>query len=335
MSVIQLIPGSSALYAKASVRPSVNYGQFTNPMGGLYPLRLAAFDTPEYRMMAGWPTNVPDYDIYCETLASCEGEVIGNRESPRAVITNALVRWIADSDTYDQTSLQWYPYQSSVDAQFVTAAEFAPTMLEDYEYRSGSERFYQDAINFDADGREHFWTDLTQSLGGAAGYSVLMCVNLHSVFGDSATAYAGLWGPGAPTPSGQDTFTENFDGWISVKLKGQTLYVGTEQTSDTKTLAIADLLERSAPFYLGFCFARPYATIWAGAGPSSMRSFTVFTGATPQVFSGRVALGRPQGTVLNSADMAVLDLGIYADKLSATAVKTEVAKLSAIYGGDK
>lgn len=352
MTIIQLLPGVSSLYAKAKVKPAVNYGVLENAMGGLYPYRLAAFNPPEFRMMAGWPVSIPDYDVRAQTLASCLGEVttpgvtppeitddpevIAERESPRAVVTGAVVRWIADSDNFDTTSLQWYPYQSSVDATWFTAVDFAPTFLADYEYRAGSERFYQDAINFDADSKEHMWTDLSRATGGATGYTVLMCVNLHSAFGDTGSAYEGLWSPGLPTPAGTDLFTETIDtGWASVKLKGQRLFVATDQTPDTASLAIADLLERSAPFYLAFVFGRPYTTIWAGAGPASMRSNRVFCGNEPVPFSPNVVLGRPTGTVLNSVDMSLLDLGIYADRLSAADLKTEVAKLTAIYGGDK
>jgi len=304
--------------------------------GGLFPIRFAVHELDEYRMAAGWPVSVPECDIVARTLASADGEVIGYRQRPLDLITDAMVRWVADPDYYDETSLVWRPYQSSLDIVFETGADFAPTMITDYDYRVGTERLYMSAMNFDSDSREHFHANLSGVVGGGSGYTVIMAVNMNSVYGNNLDIpYSGIWCPGFPAPGGQDTFEEPIsNGWISITLQGQHVFVESEQTKRVPVLAISEMLSQSAPMYLALVLGRPNTYIYAGTGPSGIRSATTYTGeATP--LTGDVLLGRSNGDVLHTADMSVLDLGFYPDRLSAIEVNAEIAKLAAIYGGDQ
>lgn len=338
MTVFSMTPTVSRILARSTVGTTQHYGASSQALGGLYPLTLAAFELDSYRMMSGFPVAVPENDIHAETLLSSTGEILQFRELPRVVESEAVIRWIADEDDhFDPVAGTWAPFAGNdYGIRWQSGSPFTPTYLPEYEYRVGDEVFFGNALNFDADFQQHMWTDLGPVLAGAAGYSVIMVVNLHSVFGDSdpGTMFTGLWCPGLPTQPG-DTFIETQDSYMSVTLRGESLYLDTEQTTDTKSLSLADLLALSQPIYLAFCFGRPYTTLYAGAGPSSLRSMRTFAGATPTGLSSNVVLGRSTGTILNTADMAVLDLGVYADQLTGAQVRNEIAKLSSCYGGDK
>ena len=71
------------------------------------------------------------------------------------------MRWVADANFYDQISLRWRPIQSNV-SPWETSPEHAPTLITDYEYRIGDERFIgMTALNFDSDTPDYMWNDLT------------------------------------------------------------------------------------------------------------------------------------------------------------------------------
>lgn len=334
MAVIDLSPTASRMLARASVRASQTYGPAAEAVGGLYPLSMAAYEVDPYRMMSGWPVSVPKLDISAVTDVSATGEVIAYREAANAVTMNSIARWIADDDNFHTDTLSWYPSVAGVSANWVTSVGYSPTLFDDYEYRRGAEKFIETAINFDADSQQHMWADLDQIIGGGHGYTVLMAVNLHSVYGDSDHPFVGLWAPGQPTPNA-DTFTETFASYVEVTLRGETLYVASDKASPTKSVAVSDLLALSSPCYLAFCFGRPTTRIYAGNGSRSLRSSSVFVGTNSVPLSGHVALGRSNGTRLNTADMGVLDLNVYGAQLSAHEVTDEIAKLCSIYGGDQ
>lgn len=324
---------AARMLARARVK-SGKHGQASNARGGLYPLSLAAYAVDEYRMMSGWPVAIPDQDIQARCDVNAQGEVIAFRDDPGAVNMNSQARWFADSDDFVPAALCWYPHAAQEQMPWRSSVGWMPTFFDDYEYRRGSERFIEQAINFDSDTRQHMWADLDQLIGGGQGYTVLMAVNLHSVYGDSGRTFVGLWGPGLPTPN-TDIFPEVFPSYVEVTLRGGSLYVASDQAPPTKVMVINDLLASPAPVYLAFCFSRPKTTIYAGNGSGSMRHGTVYIGNNATPLSGKVVLGRSNGTVVNTADMAVLDLNLYTDNLSTDEVIDEVAKLCATYGGDQ
>ena len=305
--------------------------------GGLYPLRMAHWAIDDYRIANGWPVSIPDHDITARTMVSAEGEVLSDRESARGIETGAMVRWIADDETYDLTSLQWVPYQSDGALLWETSAEYAPTFISEYEYRLDEEIFFQNGLNFDTDSFEHMWTDLTQVLGGTAGYSVVMCLSLNSVYGDNTDVpYAGLWCPGSPTPAVGEPISEAPEGgWVSLTLQGNWLYLETDQSPRQRVLAISDLLSTTAPVMIAMVIGRPYTTIYAGRGPSNILRERTSVGSETVPLDGRVVLGRDNGDILHTADMTILDLGVYGEQLSPLGVKGEFALLSSVYGGDK
>lgn len=304
--------------------------------GGLYPLRMSVWNTDEYRIANGWPVVVPDYDVRARSLVSAEGEVLAGRESARSITTGAMVRWIADDDYFDLTSLQWYPYQAEYPLIWSTASDYAPTFISDYEYQNGAEIFLKEALNFDADGKEHLWTNINEALGGAGGYSVVMTLSLNSVYGNNQiTPSSGLWCPGQPTPvPGQPITEPPSGGWVSLTLQGHTLYLETDQTRRKKALSISDLVTTASPITVAMVVDRPYVTVYAGRGTSSISSATLDIGNHQVAMDGRVVLGRTNGDTDHAQDMALLDLGLYSDVLTPHQVRDEFALMSGVYGGD-
>lgn len=339
MTVHKLDPGRSEILARADFTEFVIPPDVTNQPGGLYPLKLSVYKMDEYRIMAGWPVPVPDYDIRADSLISCTGEVIAFRENPRNIRTGAMVRWIADSDTYDTTALRWKPYQASIDAEFLTGTKFSPVYLSDYTYRVGNEQFNHEALNFDSDTRDHFWADLNSTaVGGSLGYTVIMVVNLNSAFGNSTQRiYNGIWSHGLATPADDNEFFEATfpHGWVEVTLQGEYLHLQTEQTELTRVMPIGHLLARSAPFYLAMSFGRPYAYFYAGTSPAELLTGRCYTGFEPNPLTGSVVLGRTHGDVNHTADMGIFDLGVYPGQMVPLQIRNEVSLLSAVYGGDK
>src|ERR1044072_4180406 len=114
MADVPMVPGRTEIQLTARGRASRIPPEIRDVPGGLYPLMSSAWEVDEYRLMAGWPVPVPDCDIRIECLVSDEGDILSNRDSPTALITNATMRWVADSNFYDQTSLLWAPIQGNV-----------------------------------------------------------------------------------------------------------------------------------------------------------------------------------------------------------------------------
>ena len=336
MAIKTAVPTRTEIYVRAGAKAYTSLKPKEEIPSGLYPLRMAAYDFDEYRLLAGWPVPIPPYNIHAITDISASGEVLAFRPENREITTNALVRWIADDDTYDTDTLLWHPWQQQVNLTWETGVGFAPTYTEGYEYRVGRERFYGNTLNFDSDSREHFWMDMSSVLGGAGGYTVVMVGALNSVYGNNLDVpYNGIWGPGY-APGVDDTFDEPVSGgWIAVTLQGGYLFVESDQAPRKRALPVAHLLAKSAPTYLALVLGYPTSTLYAGAGPSSIISGTVQTGEQAAPLSNQVVLGRTNGDVLHTADMGLMDIGIYGEQLSALQVQGEFAKLSGVYGGDK
>jgi hypothetical protein len=336
MAVKYIRTGKSSFQSSASLTAHAKPAGRKKLPEGLSPIRLSAFQMDEYRLRSGWPTAVPDYDIRARTLASAEGEVITDRETPFSITTGALTRWVADEEYYDTTSLTWTPLQSSVPLVWESSTEYAPTFLPQYEYGVNEERFYQNGLNFDSDSREHMWCNMNAALAGAAGYTVIMVANLNSVYGNNLDLpYNGIWCPGRATPLA-DTFSEPIsDAWVAVHLQGGYIYVDSDEAPRTRSLPVSDLLASEAPVYLAMVIGKPTTVIYAGTGPSTISRNQVRTGDRTEPLTGDVVLGRTRGDVLHTADMTVMDLGIYADRLTREEVAAEFALLSSVYGGDK
>jgi hypothetical protein len=336
MATITFDTGGVEIQAQAQVSATTLPTFLQDVPGGLYPLRSAVWDVDEYRMMAGWPVEIPPYDVHAISLVSASGEVLNDRDAPSSLATGASARWISDSSFYDNASLRWYPVQSSGSTLvWETTSTYAPVLIDDYQYRIETERFNRSVLNFDSDSRSHMFCTFRDLLVGASGYTVIMVLNPNSSYGNNVTVpYNGLWCPGRPTGIG-DTFSETLDAnWLSVTMQGQYLYYETEAITRARVISIASSLNNNAPLYVAMVFGRPTTTFYVGAGPSSIRSASVAAGPTPVPLDSGIVLGRSTGDVLHTADMALMDLGIYSDMLTGLEVRDEFALLSRVYGGD-
>lgn len=337
MAAVTLNPGLTEIVHAAAVNVNSVPPQATEAPGGLYPMVARAFEMDEYRIMAGWPVPVPPVDIRSETLCSTDGELLADRDDPTGVLTGALIRWVADPTLYDETALVWRPAQNSTGTviNWTTSVSYAPTLINDYQYRVGDERFTHNALNFDSDSSQHMWADFTPTIGGASGYTLIMVMSPNSTYGNNVgVPYNGIWSPGGATPVGSTFVEDPGSYWMSVTAQGYYLYLQTESSDRTRGISIQPGLNSSAPTMIAVVFDRPETFFYVGPGPSSIRVKSIPTGDTPVPLNNSYVLGRSTGDVLHTADMALLDLGLYADRLSATDVANEFAILSQVYGGD-
>lgn len=315
-------PGKTVIEALASTSARVQKPPQIEAPGGLFPIRLAAWQMDEYRLGNGWPRPVPDFDIRARSLTSAEGEVLADRESPRSIETKADGRWIADTDYYD--SVTWQPHASTTELNFDALAGHEPTVGLEYDYKFGSAVFSATVLNFDADSAQYLSVDTSALLHGAGAYTVLMVVSLSSVYGNSLRLpYSGIWCP-----------ADVSGGWLSLTLQGTALYLETEQTARTKVLSVANLLGTSAPIKLALVVDQPRTRVYAGFGPAAIRSDAVYVGSEVRSLTSLNYLGRTGDDLLHTADMTLLDLGLYGTALSGKEIRDEFATLSSVYGGE-
>lgn len=336
--MVDLRPVGVEVEVSSRVRATDSAQALEEAPGGLYPLMSRAFELDDYRTMAGWPVSVPKYDIKAYSMISATGEVLAAREDNTAIRTGALLRWIADSSSYDETSLLWTPHQDGTgqNPRWATSAEFAPTLINNYEYRVKNEVFRHSALNFDSDTRNHMWIDFSTSIGGSGGYTVIMVISPNSTYGNNVDVpYNGIWCPGGETPAGE-TFAEPLPtNYMGVTMQGRYLWLETESTSRARGIAIDPELNTNAPMYLAMVFSRPEFKFYAATGPANVRIESLPSGSISNPLNDSVVLGRSTGDILHTADMALLDLNIYANRLTGEEIMAEFAVLSRSYGGDQ
>lgn len=338
MTQVPLSPGKTEIQLTARNRASRIPPRLLNVPGGLYPMMSAAFEVDEYRIMSGWPVPVPDCDIQIECLVSADGEVLGNRDSPLALTTNADMRWVADSSYYDQVTCQWVPIQGHV-TPWETTPDHAPTLITDYEYVLGDERFVDmSALNFDSDTSDYMWNDLALMMGGTFGYTVIMVLCPNSVYGNNQTVTNNaLFGPTSSIITGTDSSGKPIlDGsaWVQFTVSDKMLWMTTEEKRRSKGVAMGNGEENTTPFYLAMVVQRPQTTLYASSGPSKVDSKALAAGAAPEALNTRFWLGNGPFPENSSMDMALMDLSIYGNALSKKDVLAEFSSLSSVYGGD-
>lgn len=324
MTQVPITPGKTEVQLLARGRANKIPPRLLEVPGGLYPMKSAAYEVDEYRIMSGWPVPVPDADIRIQCLVSAEGDVLGNRDAPTALTTNADMRWVADVNYYDQTTLQWTPIQGHV-PPWETTPEHAPSLITDYEYRIGDERFIEmTALNFDSNTTDYMWNDLSLVMGGTSGYTVLMVISPNSIYGnDEDVTDNALWGPDSTDGS-----------WVSFAVKNQAVYMTTESMPEQKGVAIGNALSSTAPTYLALVVSRPQTTLYAASGSSRVLVKALAAGRVPESLSTRFWLGNNPSPTSATMDMALLDLGIYGNPLTKSEVVAEITTLSTVYGGD-
>jgi hypothetical protein len=324
VATVQIVPGKTDIQVSANGKAVRVPPALLEVPGGLYPLKSAAFEVDEYRIMSGWPVSIPTGDIRIHCQVTGDGTVLGNRMEPTALTTNADMRWVADADFYDQTALLWRPLQSGA-SPWETSAESAPSLIADYEYRVGDERFMgMSALNFDSDTNDYMWIDLSLALGGTTGYTVIMVMSPNSVYGNDTSVHDNtLWGPDS-----------TLGAWSVFTVKEKAIWLTTEEQVAQKGVAIGNALTTAAPSYVALVVGRPQTTLYAGPGPTGAQVKALTAGAAPEPLSPRFRLGFGPFPSSATMDMALLDLSIYANLLSKEEVLAEFALLSQVYGGD-
>lgn len=324
MAIVSAVPGKTEAELTARARGHRIPPALLDVPGGLYPLKSAAFEVDEYRIMSGWPVPVPDCDIRIECLVSAEGDVLGNRDAPTALVTNADMRWVADTSYYDETALQWTAIQGD-SGPWQTSAGNAPVMVTDYEYTVGDERFTSmSALNFDSDTVDYMWNNLDLIMGGTMGYTVIMVLSPNSIYGNDITVdNNALWSPDVTTGT-----------WTLFTVKDQAVWMATEEQPAQKGVPIGNGLSSTAPTYLALVVRRPQTTLYAASGPSKVLTKALAAGAAPEPLSTRFWLGNAPFPESASSDMALFDLGIYGNPLTKAEVVAEITSLSSVYGGD-
>jgi hypothetical protein len=324
MAAVPVTPGRTEITATARSRAHRTPPVLRDTPGGIYPLKSAAFEVDEYRIMSGWPVPVPDGDIQIQCLVSAEGSVLSARESPLELVTAADMRWVADSDYYDQTTLQWTPVQGGV-SPWVSPAGNEPTLFTDYEYSIGDERFVgMTVLNFDSNTIDYMTNDLSLVMGGTSGYTVLMVLSPNSIYGnDSSVPSNALWAPADTSGS-----------WTAFKVTDQAVWCATEVMPSQKGVSIGNALDSNAPTYLALVVRRPQTVLYAASGPSRLLVKRLATGEAPMPLSTDFQLGNDPFPTSATMDMALMDLSIYANPLSKDEVLAEITLLSSAYGGD-
>jgi hypothetical protein len=324
MAVIKMKPGKTEAVLTARGRASRIPPELLEAPGGLYPLQSAAFQVDEYRILAGWPVPVPDHDIHIDVLVSADGNILGNRENPTTLVTNADMRWVADATLYDENALRWRPLQSNV-SPWETSVDHSPTLVTNYEYRVGHEKFIgMTALNFDSTSQDYMWIDLTLSMGGTMGYTVIMVLCPNSIYGnDPGVENNGLWGP-----------DQEGESYSYFTVADKSIWLNTEAQGSQKGVTIANGLAMSGPIYVALVVGRPQTVMYAASGTSSFQAKSLLAGPDPVPLSTRFRLGWGPGPTSATMDMALLDVGLYGTLLSRPDVLTEITKLSQVYGGD-
>lgn len=305
------------------------------------PYNTASWVVDEYRILNGWPTEIPDHDVVAQGFVSSAGEIMSIRPGPGQISTGADVRWIASADSWDNTTFTWRPEDTAIYPQYVwqSSSDYAPTYLNDYTYRVGKEIVTRDALNFQNDAKEHLWSDFTGGSAGAVRFSVVMVVNFSAKFGIDASAtqvsdYGGIFCAGHPTPSSPpNTFAEVVTGGtVDVHLRGRYLYARPAQQAFEQLQSIHDLLVLSQPLYLGITVDPPYLTVTSGRNAAKL---TVGQTLIPSEETNNFdwVLGRATGDVLHGTDMTLFDCSFYGAPLSNGDMVGEIAALSACYGG--
>jgi hypothetical protein len=318
--------------SRARLQASVQSPLVYETPQGLNPLRLTIYEVDEYRILSGWPVAVPAQSVHATTEFIASGSSTEIRPDPVDIKTDAHSRWIASTEFYDTSTYRWNNVNPESGLFWQTSAEYAPAVLTEYEYRVGDERFKMEALNFDSDSKQHLWMDLESV--APYGYTVIMVMSPNSVYtNDADVPYNGIWTTGSATPPATTTWSETRSKWWDLEIQGYYLYLDTWQTRRTKALPLANHLESKAPLYLAFNTERPKSKIWVGEGPMSIRKMSVPAGKDLRVLDDGVVLGRTTGSTLNTADMVLLDLGVYTGQLSDDEVRTEISKLAQAYGG--
>lgn len=299
-----------------------------------HPIRSQVVELDPFVVRKGWPLELPPINAQSRSFVDVGGAILEHRPAPQNVETGAFVRWIASAETFDDVDYTWVPTFSEAPYVWKSSADFAPTLAEDFQYAAGKEVIIRDAINFDATNQEHMWSQFQAGLEGTSGYTVLMVVWLNSTLGNTEERrFMGIWGPGTVVPDPEETeWDESANEGFALLLEDLELVVDTENGENHVGMPAQLLIETGRPIYLAVSFSYPTSTIWAGLGPDSLQRFYCPVGDVEHFQEMNVILGRSNGSLIHTADMAIFDLGIYSSPLTDGEVRDQISLLSQSYG---
>lgn len=324
MALLRIKAGKVEIIAESTAKAFALPTELGEVPGGLYPMLSSAWTMDEYRMLNGWPVPIPRYDIRSDTLVTGDGSILSYRETPTSVLTAANYRWVADTNYYNQIACRWSPLQGAEPAWEGDPAHL-PSLITNYEYQIGEERFInKTALNFDSDTADYLTANLSRTISTILGYSVVMVMSPNSVFGNDVTVpFNGLWS----NPPSDGVVT------MDVTTREGAMWVELSDKPNQRGLSTAKATQISAPSYLAMVFNRPQVTLYLGQGPSTILVKMLDVGKSDLEMSTMINLGRYSKDLTHNADMALFDLGIYANPLTAEQVTHEFAELSKVYGG--
>lgn len=331
MPLVSIRLGSVAVTAVAQTKGYTVPKSLGSPPGGLWPMKSAAFEMDEYRLLAGWPVAVPPCGIRCHTMVSGDGIALGDRDSATTITTGADVRWLADPDYFNQTTCEWLPIQGT-HPMWSAGPTLIPSLINDYEYTVDDERFTSmSALNFDSDTGDYLTADLNQALSTVHGYTLIMVMSPNSSYGNNIDLpFNAIW----CNPPDPQRISLSLTIARDVNHTHPYLMVELTDKPIQRGIAMSEATATEAPSYLAVVVNRPKLTMYLGQGPKNISSVKLDIGPPSLPLNGTTLLGKHPADGLHNADMALFDLSLYSNPLTTDQVADEFSLLSKIYGGN-
>lgn len=295
------------------------------------PYNSAHYRLPEWRMRNGWPVEVPKFDVRAVAITSCAGEQTSYRPHPAQITTDASMRWIASSTTFDETTLRWHPSVGHPGWTWNTSAEHSPSLVSAYSYRVGREILLRSGLNFSSTSCDHLWSAFSGSMSSMTGFSLIFVVSMSASSSKTVPTYSTLIAPGHPTEPGPDEWSEEVSGSsFALQLRGNTIFASADQADFRSIFSVAPMLERTAPGYVGITVDYPWLSIYAGTSSGSLLYTRIDISDEPNALNW--VIGRSTGSLRHGADMTLFEVGLYTDPLTKAQMVAQVATLAGSYG---
>ena len=308
----------------------------------IYPLRAMRFEVPDYVVYDGIPSTTPLALCRVRTATTCNGKLISDK-SPEEISLNSTRRWLASAGL---SSTTWAPLGASVGESYYwsTSADYVPEQI----VRTWSERvsgYYRTmtrtALSFPVGESRHFWS--TFPVDYISEFTMTIVVDPYETSGTYTILDTGTATPLEASLSGDQSLNG-----FSESSENRTYFraVGAKTGTTIELQAAGAAVLRTATMDIGSQWPVVVAIVgrkdsfdfytWGhnGATPSrasgSVNPVKTVT-RTSSPYSARFLLGRPNGTISNSANMALFEIAWWETALSDNDVIAAMSKLRAAY----